>query len=116
MTEHQTANGEVRELASLFALGVLPPEENAAFKEHAAYRRLCAEEARGFRDAASWMLFASDGPAAPPHLRERLPSRMRQPDYPCAMAFTNHRDSHTVDGCMVLIVAFQQNAMLPWTR
>ena len=37
-------------------------------------------------------------------------------DYQCAMASTKHRDSHTVNGCMVLIVASQQNAMLPWTR
>ncbi|MGC9947614.1 MAG: cupin domain-containing protein [Bryobacteraceae bacterium] len=37
-------------------------------------------------------------------------------DYQCAMASTEHRDSHTVEGCLLLIVASQQNAMLPWTR
>ncbi|MGA2133213.1 MAG: cupin domain-containing protein [Bryobacteraceae bacterium] len=29
-------------------------------------------------------------------------------DYQCALAGTNHRDSHTVRGCMVLIVASQE--------
>jgi quercetin dioxygenase-like cupin family protein len=36
-------------------------------------------------------------------------------DYQCAMASTSHRDSYTVDGCLMLIVASQQNATLPWT-
>jgi len=31
------------------------------------------------------------------------------------MASTKHRDSYTVDGCLLLIIASQQNAMLPWT-
>jgi anti-sigma factor ChrR (cupin superfamily) len=193
MTAHQTANDEVRELASLFAAGALPPREEAEFQEHVTSCGVCAEEARAFREAAGWLLFASEGAAAPPHLREKLLARIRQPDppqgiqivradegawqtlvpgvvakrlyeesptgnvallvrmepgakypphshadvehcyvlqgelhfgdlvlypgdYQCALPSTNHRDSHTVNGCMVLIVASQQNAMLPWTR
>ncbi len=37
-------------------------------------------------------------------------------DYQCAMAATTHITSHTEQGCMVLIVASQQNQILPWTR
>lgn len=37
-------------------------------------------------------------------------------DYQCAMASTTHIVSHTEKGCMVLIVASQQNQILPWTR
>jgi len=193
MTAHQTANDEVRELASLFAAGALPASEDAAFQEHVKSCAVCAGEARAFREAASLLPIACESVAAPPHLREKLLARIQQPepppgiqivragqgdwhtlvpgvtakrlyaespagnvallvrmepgakypphshagvehcyvlqgelhfgdlvlypgDYQCAMASTNHRDSHTVNGCMVLIVASQQNAMLPWTR
>jgi anti-sigma factor ChrR (cupin superfamily) len=37
-------------------------------------------------------------------------------DYQCAMASTTHVASHTEKGCVVLIVASQQNQILPWTR
>jgi hypothetical protein len=57
-------------------------------------------------------LFAADGVAAPPHLRERL----HPGGYQCAPHSTTHRSSHTVNGCTVSIGASQQNAMLPWTR
>ncbi len=193
MTAHQTANDEIRELASLFAAGALPADQEAAFQEHVKTCEVCAGEARGFREAAGWLLFASDGVAAPLHLREKLLARIQQPapppgirvvradegawqtlvpgviakrlyadsqagniallvrmdpgaqypphshadvehcyvlegdlhfgdlvlhagDYQCALPSTNHRSSHTVNGCTVLIVASQKNAMLPWTR
>jgi quercetin dioxygenase-like cupin family protein len=192
MTEHRTANDEVRELASLFAAGALPPNEEAEFAEHAQTCSVCAAEARAFREAASWLPFGG-GVAAPPHLRDKLLARIQQSeppagirvvradegawhplvpgvaakrlyqesqtgnvallvrmepgakypphshadvehcyvlqgdlhfgdfvlragDYQCAGVSTSHRDSHTVNGCLVLIVASQQNAFLPWTR
>lgn len=37
-------------------------------------------------------------------------------DYQWANVSTNHRDSHTDGGCMVLIIASQRNTMLPWNR
>ena len=37
-------------------------------------------------------------------------------DYQCAMASTTHIISHTEKGCVLLIVASQQNQILPWTR
>jgi len=193
MTEHRTANDEVRELASLFAAGALPAEEEAEFRKHVKNCGVCADQARAFGEAAGWLPFAFEGVDAPPHLREKLLARIQQPepppgirvvranqgawhtlvpgvtakrlfaespagnvallvrmepgakypphshadvehcyvlegelhfgdlvlhpgDYQCAMASTKHRDSYTVNGCMVLIVASQQNAMLPWTR
>lgn len=193
MMAHRTATDEIRELASLFAAGALPAGEEAQFQEHAKTCSVCAEEARAFREAASWLLFASEDIAAPPGLRDKLMARIQQPqpppgikvvrandgawhplvpgvvakrlyadspagtvallvrmdagakypphshadvehcyvlqgdlrfgelvlnpgDYQCALASTDHRDSHTVNGCTVLIIASQQNAMLPWTR
>lgn len=193
MTEHQIANDEVRELASLFAAGALSPDEEAQFRAHAKECGVCASEAAAFRDAASWLAFANVSAAPPRQLRDKLLARIRQPepppgihvvragegawhplvpgvtarrlyadssagtiallvrmepgakypphshadvehcyvlegdlrfgelvlqpgDYQCARASTDHRDSHTVNGCMVLIIASQQNAMLPWIR
>ena len=193
MTEHRIANDEIRGLASLFAAGALAPDDEARFQEHAKTCGVCADETRAFRDAASWLLFASEAVAPPHSLRDKLMARIRQPgpppgiqivrsgegawhtlvpgvvakrlyadapggnvallvrmepgakypphshadiehcyvlegdlrfgdlvlnagDYQCAFPSTDHRDSHTVNGCMVLIIASQQNAMLPWTR
>ena len=193
MMEHLTANEEIRELASLFAAGALPPEQEAQFKEHAETCGVCAAEARAFRETVAWLPFASESVAPPPQLREKLLARIRQPelapgirvvradegswqplvpgvvakrlyedsakgtvallvrmqagaqypphshadvehayvlegelhfgdlilragDYQCALPSSTHRSSHTVNGCTVLIIASQQNAMLPWTR
>ena len=193
MTEHLTANNEIREMASLFAAGALLPGEEAEFQEHARHCGVCAAEARSCREAASWLPFASEAVTAPPRLREELLARIQQPepppgiqivragdgawhtlvpgvvakrlyeespggnvallvrmepgaqypphshadvehcyvlegrlhfgdlvlnpgDYQCALPSSTHRGAHTVDGCMVLIIASQQNAMLPWTR
>jgi anti-sigma factor ChrR (cupin superfamily) len=191
MTEHPIANEEVRELASLFAAGALPPDEEAEFRAHLKACGVCAGEARAFRETAGWIPFAFEGASAPPQLREKLLARIQQlepspgvrivragqgdwhtlvpgvtakrlyaesagnvallvrmepgakypphshadvehcyvlqgevhfgdlvlhpGDYQCAMASTKHRDSYTVDGCLLLIIASQQNAMLPWT-
>ena len=191
-TAHQTTDDEIRELASLFAVGGLPASEEAEFREHRKRCDICAEEVRTLREAASWMPFAFEGTDAPPHLRDTLLARIRQMepppsfqivragegdwrtlvpgvsakrlyeesaagsvallvrmepgakypphshagvehcyvlqgdlhfgdlvlhagDYQAARASTDHRESHTVDGCIVLIVASQQNAILPWT-
>ncbi|MGD0363162.1 MAG: cupin domain-containing protein [Bryobacteraceae bacterium] len=193
MTAHQTATDEIRETASLYAAGALPTDEEERFREHLRTCRVCAEEARVFRETAAWLLFASEGVAAPPRLRDKLLARIQQPeplpgiqvvraaegswqtlvpgvvakrlyresatgdvallvrmepgaeypphshadvehcyvlegdlhfgdlvlrpgDYQCAPAATTHRSSHTVNGCTVLIVASQKNAILPWTR
>jgi len=190
--QHSAINDEARELASLFAAGALPPEEETEFQQHLNHCELCAEEARAFREAIHWLPLASGGTAAPARLREKLLARIRQPepaadvrivradegpwrdlvpgvvakrlyadpgggnvamllrmeggaqfpphwhadvehcyvlsgdlhfgdltlgpgDYQCAMASTTHITSRTEKGCMVLIVASQQNQILPWT-
>ncbi|HTQ54831.1 MAG TPA: cupin domain-containing protein [Bryobacteraceae bacterium] len=192
MREHQTATDEIRERASLFAAGALPPGDAAEFREHMKGCIVCADEARTFHDMASLLPFAVTGPAPPPQLREKLLARIQEPapppgisvvragdgdwkplvpgvvakrlyqesatgsvallvrmepgakypphahadvehcfvlegdlrfgdlvlrpgDYQCARAATDHRESHTVNGCMVLIIASQQNTMRPWT-
>ena len=199
--EHSAANNEVRELASMYAAGALPPQEEAEFREHLNRCEVCAQEARAFREAVSWMPLATGGTPAPARVREELLARIqqvdRQPgqqsehipdvrivrakeggwhamvpgvmakrlyaesaagnaamllrmeagaqfpphwhadvehcyviegdlhfgdlalgpgDYQCAMASTTHTTSHTEKGCMVLILASQQNQILPWTR
>lgn len=193
MTDHPTANDEIRELAGLYAAGALPPDEEAAFKAHVRTCAVCAAEAQAFGEAVSWLPFAAADQAPPPHLREKLLARMQQPqpgagirvvragegswfnlgpgitakrlydepasgnvvllvrmepgaqypphshadvehafvlegelhfgelvlrpgDYQCALPSSTHRSSHTVNGCMVLIVASQNNTMLPWNR
>jgi anti-sigma factor ChrR (cupin superfamily) len=194
---HTAVNDEIQELASMFAAGALPPQEEAEFRQHLNSCGVCAEEARAFREAVSWLPLASSGATAPAPVRERLLARIQQPerppeqsgdvrivrsneggwhamvpgvvakrlyaegaggnaamlvrmeagaqfpphwhadvehcyvlegdlhfgdlvlgpgDYQCAMASTTHITSHTDTGCMVLIVASQQNQILPWTR
>jgi anti-sigma factor ChrR (cupin superfamily) len=192
MMEHQTANDEIRERASLFAVGALPPSDAAEFREHLKLCGVCAEEARAFDETASWLALAAAGTAPRPQLRQMLLDRIQQPapppgirlvragegdwkplvpgvvtkrlyqesptgsiallvrmepgakypphshagvehcfvlegdlrfgdlvlnpgDYQCALASTDHRDSHTENGCMVLIIASQQNTTRPWT-
>jgi anti-sigma factor ChrR (cupin superfamily) len=193
--QHPAVNDEVRELASLFAAGALSPEEEAEFRQHLDGCGVCADEARTFREAVSWLPLAY-GAAAPARVRETLLARIQKParqpaqgadvrivranegawhamipgvmakrlyaeskdgnaamlvrmeagaqfpphwhadvehcyvldgdlhfgdlvlgpgDYQCAMASTTHSSSHTEKGCMVLIVASQQNQILPWT-
>ena len=193
MTEHQTATDQISELASLFAAGALPPDEEMEFQEHVKSCGVCAAEAKAFRETASCLPLASEGAAPPPHLREKLLARIQQPelppgirvvranegnwiplvpgvvakrlyqdsatghvallvrmepgaaypphshadvehayviegelyfgdlvlhpgDYQCALPSSVHRSSHTRNGCTVLIIASQKNAMLPWTR
>ena len=190
--EHPAANDELRELASIFAAGALPPPEEVEFQQHLNSCGVCAEEARAFGEAVSRLPLTITTPA-PPRVRENLLARIRQPahtpdlrivranegawralvpgvmakrlyaesadgnaamllrmdagaqfpphwhadvehcyviegdlhfgdlalgpgDYQCAMASTTHITSHTVTGCMVLIVASQQNQILPWNR
>lgn len=195
--QHAAVNDEVRELASMFAAGALPQQEEAEFRRHLNSCGVCAAEARAFREAVSWLPMTSRETAAPPRVREKLLAGIRQPaprpeqttdvrivraneggwhtlvpgvlakrlyaestdgnaamlmrmeagaqfpphwhagvehcyvlegdlhfgdlalgpgDYQCAMASTTHITSHTEKGCMVLIVASQQNQILPWTR
>jgi anti-sigma factor ChrR (cupin superfamily) len=199
--QHPAINDEVRELASMYAAGALSPQEEAEFQQHLNSCGVCAEEARAFREAVSWLPMSSSGVAAPARVREKLLARIQQPawqseqsrdfrivradegawramipgvmakrlytesaagnaagnaamlvrmeagaqfpphwhadvehcyvlegdlhfgdlalgpgDYQCAMASTTHITSHTEKGCMVLIVASQQNQILPWIR
>jgi anti-sigma factor ChrR (cupin superfamily) len=195
--QHPSVNDEVRELASMFAAGALSQQEEAEFRQHLNSCGVCAEEARTFREAVSWLPLACGATAAPARVREKLLARIGQPgrqpdqptdarivranegawramvpgvmakplyaepahgnaamlvrmeagaqfpphwhadvehcyviegdlhfgdlalgpgDYQCAMASTTHITSRTEKGCMVLIVASQQNQILPWTR
>jgi len=181
----------------MFAAGALSPQQEEEFQQHLNSCDICAEEARAFREAVSWLPLASSSVAAPARVREKLLARFQKPasapestkdvrivranegawhallpgvmakplyaesangnaamllrmeagaqfpphwhadvehcyvldgdlhfgdlalgpgDYQCAMASTTHITSRTEKGCMVLIVASQQNQILPWTR
>ena len=186
-------NDEIRELASMYAAGALSPPEEVEFRQHLNSCGVCAEEARAFAEAVSWLPSSRSGTQWHARVRERLLVRIQQVnpptdvrivradqgawhamvpgvmakrlytesaegnaamllrmeagaqfpphwhadvehcyvlegdlhfgdlvlgpgDYQCAMASTTHITSHTEKGCMVLIVASQQNQILPWTR
>jgi anti-sigma factor ChrR (cupin superfamily) len=80
--QHPALNDEVRELASMFAAGALPPHEEAEFQRHLNSCGVCAEEARAFREAVSRLPLASSGVAAPARVREKLLARIQQPEPP----------------------------------
>ncbi|MFN7997164.1 MAG: cupin domain-containing protein [Bryobacteraceae bacterium] len=83
MTQHQTANDEVRELASLFAAGALPQPEADQFRQHLKNCDVCAEETRSFQEAAGLLVLSGSATPAPAHVRERLlarTGRQRPPD------------------------------------
>jgi anti-sigma factor ChrR (cupin superfamily) len=88
-------------------------------------KRLYAESAHG---NAAMLLRMEAGAQFPPHWHADVEHcyvldgdlhfgdlALGPGDYQCAMASTTHIVSHTEKGCVVLIVASQQNQILPWT-
>lgn len=76
---HPEANDEVRELAALYALRVLPAEDAADFEAHLAEGcRTCEREVRAFSAAAGLLAVAAPAGAPPPSVRERLLGRLAE--------------------------------------
>jgi quercetin dioxygenase-like cupin family protein len=75
---HDQVTADIQERAALFALGLLPAEEAAAFEEHSGACSVCAEEIRHFRETAAHMGFAADPVQPHPRVRERLLAAVRQ--------------------------------------
>ena len=72
MTPHPAITDEVRELASMYALGVLDAPEAGPFEAHLPECRVCQSEVQAFRDVAGDVAF-STAPARPsPKLRKEL--------------------------------------------
>ncbi len=194
-TVHTAPTEEIRELASLYALEALSPDEAHDFEEHlTAGCTVCAEEVRSFRESLALIPFGVAAHEPPDHLRKELFARIQEPaklpdmhvvrasegdwkpmgfpgitfkrlyqespggniamlvrmepgsaypphqhadfehcyvlegdlrfgdlvmhagDYQCARVSTVHVTSSSENGCMILLVASQQNALLPWKR
>jgi len=79
---HRTATDEIRELASLFAAGALPPAEADEFRQHLESCLVCAEEARSFEEAISLLPLSGCGRPAPAYLREKILARIGRQNPP----------------------------------
>jgi anti-sigma factor ChrR (cupin superfamily) len=72
MTAHRDLTGEVQELASTYALGLLEPDESAEFEQHLTACPVCQSEVRSFRDVAGELAYAAAPVEPPPDLKKRL--------------------------------------------
>ena len=62
---HDEPTDEVREFASLYALGALSPEESAAYEAHlSAGCRVCQREVASFHEVTGAVGFSVTSPAA----------------------------------------------------
>lgn len=76
---HTAAHEEMRELAALYALGALPPEEARIFEEHLAEGcATCAEELREYESVAAELALTATPAAPPAGARERLLARVSE--------------------------------------
>src|SRR2546430_12767609 len=72
MTPHPAITDEVRELASMYALGVLDAPEAAPFEAHLPQCRVCQSEVQAFRDVTGDLALGA-APARPsPKLKKEL--------------------------------------------
>jgi anti-sigma-K factor RskA len=62
----------IHELTAGYALDALDPEEREEYERHLAGCERCQEELAAFWEVTGALALASDGPAPPPGLRERI--------------------------------------------
>lgn len=75
---HQQATDEVLELAALYALGALDPQQAAAFEAHLAEGcRTCTEEVKSFAAVTGQLGHAASPERPAPEVRRRLFARLR---------------------------------------
>ena len=80
---HREATDEIRERASLHALGMLDPGEARAFEQHIEKGcEVCASERRAFEATASWLPLAVSDAEPDAALRQRLLDRLGPPPAP----------------------------------
>ena len=82
--KHTDAVDEIRERASLYALGALGQHEARAFEGHLEEGcGVCADELRSFEEVAGSLALAAEAPPAPPAgAREKLLERLAQEEGP----------------------------------
>jgi anti-sigma factor ChrR (cupin superfamily) len=77
--KHDMANDEIHEVASLYSLGLLEPELAAGFERHLdGGCAVCESEVRGFNEAATQVLTATELAEPPARLRDELMRRISQ--------------------------------------
>jgi anti-sigma factor ChrR (cupin superfamily) len=83
--QHNTVTDEIREFASLYAVGALNPEEAGNFERHLRDGcAVCAAEVRAFEETAALLPLASSAAPAPDQVREKLFARVRSGEAPPA--------------------------------
>jgi hypothetical protein len=76
---HDMANDEIHEMASLYSLGLLEPELAAGFERHLEHGCLvCESEVRGFNEATAEVLVGLEYAEPSGRVREELLKRMGQ--------------------------------------
>jgi anti-sigma factor ChrR (cupin superfamily) len=78
---HTVGGDEIRERASLYALGALSQHESRAFEEHLAEGcEACEAELRSFEEVTEALAFASPAVAPPTGARAKLVEQLAQED------------------------------------
>lgn len=67
----------IHELSAAYALDALDPADEQAFEEHLSRCAECREHVTAFHEVAAGLGHATPAPAPPPHLRDRILSRVR---------------------------------------
>ena len=84
---HHTANDEIREVASLYSLGLLEPETASGFERHLERGcRVCESELRGFSEATAQVFAALECDEPPGRIREELLQRIEPSSFAPALA------------------------------
>jgi len=76
MTTHPGVTGEIEELASTYALGLLDPAENADFEKHLTGCAVCRSEVRVYREVAGQLAYAAPPALPAAHLKDKLLRRL----------------------------------------
>jgi anti-sigma factor ChrR (cupin superfamily) len=72
MTAHQNVTDEVRDLASVYALGLLEGSQTAEFERHLAGCTVCQTEVKAFREVAGELAYAAPPVRPAPRLKQEL--------------------------------------------
>ena len=81
--QHDTITDEIREFASMYAVGALSPDETVNFERHLRDGcAVCVAEVRAFEETAALLPLGSSASPAPDQVREKLFARVRSNETP----------------------------------
>jgi anti-sigma factor ChrR (cupin superfamily) len=72
---HQNVTDEIRDLASIYALGLLETAETDAFEQHLSGCDVCRSEVKAFQEVAGELAYTSPEARPSPRVREELLTR-----------------------------------------